>query len=79
MSPKNKKGKKLTSTIMALAMTVTTTFQMPLFAGYIPDMFARDQEDLALGYRRLFPEEETKRKKENRKKKSAHKRTRRAL
>ena len=29
MSPKNKKGKKLTSTIMALAMTVTTTFQMP--------------------------------------------------
>lgn len=54
-------------------------FQMPLFAGYIPDMFARDQEDLALGYRRLFPEEETKRKKENRKKKSAHKRTRRAL
>ena len=48
-------------------------------AGYIPDMFARDQEDLALGYRRLFPEEETKRKKENRKKKSAHKRTRRAL
>ena len=32
MSPKNKKGKKLTSTIMALAMTVTTTFQMPNIA-----------------------------------------------
>ena len=29
MSPKNKKGKKLTSTIMALAMTVTIPFQMP--------------------------------------------------
>ena len=28
-------------------------FQMPLFAGYIPDMFARDQEDLALGYRQI--------------------------
>ena len=32
MSPKNKKGKKLTSTIMALAMTVTTTFQMPIIS-----------------------------------------------
>ena len=37
-------------------------FQMPLFAGYIPDMFARDQEDLKAGYGYLFSEDRKKKK-----------------
>lgn len=43
-------------------------FQMPLFAGYIPDMFARDQEDLAAWVSPTVPRRGNQTKKENRKK-----------
>ena len=40
---------------------ISSTFSSPvLFAGYVPDMFARNQEDLAAGYRMLFSEKEYK-------------------
>ena len=42
----------------------------PLFAGYIPDMFARDQEDLASGYDTLFSERKAKERKNPRRKSS---------
>ena len=32
----------------------------PLFAAWVPDMFARNQSDLADGYSQLFPKEEKK-------------------
>ena len=34
----------------------------PLFAAWIPDMFARDQEDLKAGYGYLFSEDRKKKK-----------------
>lgn len=49
--------------------------KMPLFAGYIPDMFARDQGDLALGYNKLFSEKKTYRKEKTKKNKNRGRRS----
>lgn len=53
---------------------VSSTFSNSiLFAGYMPDMFARNQEDLAAGYRMLFPEKEYKDNSQKRKQKGRQK------
>lgn len=53
---------------------VSSTFSNSiLFAGYVPDMFARNQEDLAAGYRMLFPEKEYKDNSQKRKQKGRQK------
>ena len=44
--------------------------KMPLFAGYIPDMFARDQGDLALGYNKFVSEKKHIEKRKQRKQES---------